>query len=254
MSVYSGSENDDDNDDGSLRLREELEQPKEAAEAEDKPRSAVPERILSPKTASSEYVSCASELEVSSPRGSRGSGLLTTPPESYETAHTRVPENSSTGQLRPQPSAGDSDIVKPKPRVVKAGSSYPAAHANLATVFQTANEAPPPSNLSPPSAPPSSLGDDVEELQHGGGGGGGGGRRHRTSSPEGMSPSPLGGFPTTTGDGPLQSYLFPISNSPMDVVTMLSRLASFTGELLLVLTPKIRKTTFELSKVSLESL
>ena len=43
-------------------------------------------------------------------------------------------------------------------------------------------------------------------------------------------------------DDPRSSFLFPVSNSPMDVVTMLSRLASFTGKLLKVLTPKIRKT------------
>ena len=36
------------------------------------------------------------------------------------------------------------------------------------------------------------------------------------------------------------SYLFPISNSPMDIVTMLTRLACFTSTLLNTLTPKLR--------------
>lgn len=57
------------------------------------------------------------------------------------------------------------------------------------------------------------------------------------------SPSPVN-VAAATASGPLQSYLFPVSNSPIDMVTMLSRLASFTGELLAVLTPKIRKSNF----------
>lgn len=36
------------------------------------------------------------------------------------------------------------------------------------------------------------------------------------------------------------SYLFPISNSPVDIVTMLTRLACFTSTLLNTLTPKLR--------------
>ena len=36
------------------------------------------------------------------------------------------------------------------------------------------------------------------------------------------------------------SYLFPVSNSPLDVITMLTRLACFTGMLLNTLTPKLR--------------
>lgn len=64
---------------------------------------------------------------------------------------------------------------------------------------------------------------------------------HTTTSPE-MSPSPLGEI--REDPGPLQRFLFPISSSPVDLITMLSRLASFTAELLTVLTPKIRKTNF----------
>ena len=40
------------------------------------------------------------------------------------------------------------------------------------------------------------------------------------------------------GDG--SSYLFPVSNSPVDLVTMLTRLASFTSTLLNTLTPTLR--------------
>ena len=36
------------------------------------------------------------------------------------------------------------------------------------------------------------------------------------------------------------AYLFPVSNSPLDIVTMLTRLACFTGTLLNTLTPKLR--------------
>ena len=44
------------------------------------------------------------------------------------------------------------------------------------------------------------------------------------------------------GDDLLKSevYLFPVSNSPLDVITMLTRLACFTGSLLRNLTPKLR--------------
>lgn len=45
----------------------------------------------------------------------------------------------------------------------------------------------------------------------------------------------------------LQSFLFPVSNSPLDLVTMLSRMAHFTGELLNILVPKASKTEFSLS-------
>lgn len=48
---------------------------------------------------------------------------------------------------------------------------------------------------------------------------------------------------------PHQAFLFPVSNSPMDVVTMLVRLASFTGTLLGVLIPKLKSTTFTVDKV-----
>ena len=40
------------------------------------------------------------------------------------------------------------------------------------------------------------------------------------------------------GEG--SAYLFPVSNSPVDLVTMLTRLASFTSTLLTTLTPKLR--------------
>lgn len=48
---------------------------------------------------------------------------------------------------------------------------------------------------------------------------------------------------------PNQAFLFPVSNSPMDIVTMLVRLASFTGTLLGVLIPKLKSATFPAGKV-----
>jgi len=42
----------------------------------------------------------------------------------------------------------------------------------------------------------------------------------------------------------LKSYLFPVSNSPLDLITMLSRMAHFTGELLNTLVPKISGAKF----------
>lgn len=38
-------------------------------------------------------------------------------------------------------------------------------------------------------------------------------------------------------------YLFPVSSSPLDLLTMLTRMASFTGMLLGVLSPKLRQST-----------
>ncbi len=255
MSVYSDSEGEEEGVAGEgagkqLGQRDEPHLP------------AIPERILSPKTASSEYVSCASELEVSSPlnagRGGGGGGggdrsLLTTGPREHAESYSTDPlpleeENGQTGQLHPptrfnnlldECNADESDVVRPKPRVAPPTiSSTP--QTNLATVFQAADDEVPRINDQPPSpssTPPSSLGgnnpDKMEDFLH----------NHHTSSPEVMSPSPLEGFPLMGGgEGPMLSYLFPISNSPMDIVTMLSRLASFTGELLLVMTPKIQKT------------
>lgn len=112
----------------------------------------------------------------------------------------------------------DSDVVRPKPQVIHAPSvvkphptttakSWHDDHTHLADNTSTAT-----STLSVKSP----------------------------SSPE-ITPSPSEGY-REGGGGVIQSYLFPVSNSPMDIVTMLSRLASFTGELLRVLTPKISKT------------
>ncbi len=44
-----------------------------------------------------------------------------------------------------------------------------------------------------------------------------------------------------TGDTQVKQFLFPVSNSPVDMVTMLTRLAAFTGVVLQVLTPKLRR-------------
>ena len=42
-------------------------------------------------------------------------------------------------------------------------------------------------------------------------------------------------------EGEGSAYLFPVSNSPVDLVTMLTRLASFTSTLLSTLTPRLRQ-------------
>lgn len=41
-------------------------------------------------------------------------------------------------------------------------------------------------------------------------------------------------------------YRFPVSSSPVDIVTMLTRLATFTGMVLKVLTPKLKRHTVPL--------
>ena len=43
------------------------------------------------------------------------------------------------------------------------------------------------------------------------------------------------------------SYMFPVSNSPLDIITMLTRLASFTGVLLQILTPNLRHNVFPMN-------
>ena len=43
----------------------------------------------------------------------------------------------------------------------------------------------------------------------------------------------------------VQNFLFPVSNSPIDIVTMLTRLACFTGSILNVLTPKLQRNAFQ---------
>lgn len=167
-------------------------------------------------------------------------------------------ENGQTGQLpvavgqdtSPQKfnnlldkcDAEESDIVRPKPRVASSSSSN-----NYHAISQP-HEAPPPPHQWPKTRTDTVSSTDLTA-------GRGEGRPHApiaaatatTTSPS-LSPSPLGDMPEDPG--PLQSFLFPVSNSPMDVICMLSRLAAFTGELLAVLTPKIRKTHYNNSKVT----
>ena len=45
----------------------------------------------------------------------------------------------------------------------------------------------------------------------------------------------------------VRSYLFPVSNSPLDIITMLTRAASFTGVLLNILTPKLRQNVYHMA-------
>ena len=53
--------------------------------------------------------------------------------------------------------------------------------------------------------------------------------------------------PTLDGDRTAESlYRFPVSSSPVDIVTMLTRLATFTGVVLKVLTPKLKRHTIPL--------
>lgn len=136
--------------------------------------------------------------------------------------------------------ADESDIVRPKPRVQApslslhaggvAGFQQPVPHSGTsqqARVGAASSSGTLVSNIT--LGRPHNLEEDKHVHIH-------------TSLPE-VSPSP-----DIEGEGPrevpesLQSFLFPVSNSPMDLVTTLSRLASFTGELLMVLTPKISKT------------
>ncbi len=44
-----------------------------------------------------------------------------------------------------------------------------------------------------------------------------------------------------------QNYFFPVSNSPVDIVTMLTRLACFTGSILNVLTPRLPRSSLRTS-------
>lgn len=48
--------------------------------------------------------------------------------------------------------------------------------------------------------------------------------------------------------GELKSFLFPVSNSPLDLVTMLCRMAHFTGELLNTIVPKVNSAEFKVWK------
>lgn len=84
----------------------------------------------------------------------------------------------------------------------------------------------------------------------------------RSTSPEagGGKGTESGDFPQDGRDTPLrpvsqqpfQSYFFPVSNSPVDMVTMLTRLACFTGSIVSVLTPRLPRSSLRTgSNVSL---
>lgn len=218
---------------------------------------------------SSVYVSCVSEVDALEPHPHQGQvghnsqsagaqreeletsaasnrTLTMEHAQSYEVTHNHTEvENGLTGQvphlatpnstpkfnnLLDKCNAEESDIVKPKPRVIShPNPSLPqqGTHSilrqppGLAVSQHTRTRADTISSIDMPLD-----GDMQQQL---------------TTSPE-LSPSPLGEM--AEDPGPLQSFLFPVSNSPMDIICMLSRLASFTGELLTVLTPKIRKTNY----------
>lgn len=203
---------------------------------------------------SSLYVSCTSEREghALQPAESAGSDLTSVTEAGGTVSSSAERENGSTGQLLvpPRPHSGlgqttplhstssatprfnnlldkcnaaDSDIVRSKPRVPQGEEPFTKPRTGSGSVMSATE------TVSTDILVSQTL-SGAEHL-HG-----------HTSSPE-VSPSPLGGYPMED-PGTLQSYLFPVSNSPVDLVMMLSRLASFTGELLTVLTPKIRKMTF----------
>ena len=71
-----------------------------------------------------------------------------------------------------------------------------------------------------------------DEGGEGRGGGGGDG-----STPGLVEPAAY------TEEAQLEHFLFPVSNSPIDMVTMLIRLAAFTGTLLDMLTPKLKQNS-----------
>jgi hypothetical protein len=125
--------------------------------------------------------------------------------------------------------ASDSDVVKPKPRpVVQPAFPEPSQFISPGVppadhVQQGVSQVTTTTTSVPISTSPVKL----ESL------------REDTSSPE-VSLSPQDGMNDKLG--PLQPFLFPVSNSPVDLMTMLSRLAAFTGELLTVLTPTIKSS------------
>lgn len=253
--------------------KEEVEEGEEQEDKEGKVEAvdgAQRQDPISISHSSSVYASCVSEMDALEPHSHLGQsagivrGELETSTTSNRTLttehaqyrHTEV-ENGLTGQLQaPRPvkhvhihatnpsspqkfnnlldkcNAEESDIVKPKPRL----STNPNPPLPQQRIFPAHHQPPgitvadPQAKVTRPEAVSSTditLGGDMHQQQ--------------TTSPE-LSPSPLGELPEDPG--PLQSFLFPVSNSPMDIICMLSRLASFTGELLAVLTPKIRKTNY----------
>lgn len=237
---------------GSLRAQEGVESGSHtylSAEASDpRERSGV--------SLASTVVTVTSEHAQTAPRdenGSTGQMPSSRPPaldvsgRVEATPQTTPPHTDSLGQsikfnnLLDKCDATDSDTVKPKPRVFQPAVPWsenpppllppggPLANhqpqtmensSQLSTVSTTAATVSPTTVNSP---------DKLESLHE------------QTSSPE-ASPSPLDGMNEDLRT--LQPFLFPVSNSPVDLITMLSRLASFTGGLLTVLTPKIRKTGF----------
>ena len=235
ISVYSGSEEDE------LDTGKPLTVEKEGQEGVG----------ITDSHSSSLYVSCTSEKDAFQPAESAGSDLPTvtehsepgtvdssTERENGSTGQLVIPPHNGLGQTTPLHSASsatprfnnlldkcnaaESDIVRPKPRVPQGEQSITKPRTGSGSVMSAAE----------------TVSTDIfvnQSLS------GAEDRCDLTSSPE-VSPSPVGGY--MEGPGALQSYLFPVSNSPVDLVMMLSRLASFTGELLTVLTPKIRKMTF----------
>ena len=170
------------------------------------------------------------------------SGKVQATPQAMPKASPPRSEFNKFHNLLDKCDASDSPVMKPKgvvkPVALPGGPPGDQPHppsakgvSQLSTVSSAAIDPPPISPPPPPISPPSSVNGPVkvEDLHD------------SISSPE-VSPSPLDG--QNEDLGPLQPFLFPVSNSPVDLVTMLSRLAAFTGELLAVLTPKIRKTGF----------
>lgn len=242
---------------GSLRAQQGLDSGSHAylsAEALD-PRERSGVSLAS--TVTSEHAQTATRRE----NGSTGQLPFSQPPavgvsgKVLPTPQATPPHTNSLGHsmkfnnLLDKCDATDSDIVKPKPSTLQPApwSENPpslvppgvplAKHQppNMQKSSQLSTVSSRASTGSPIAISPTTVNtpDKMESL-------------HEQTSPE-ASPSPLDGMSEDTGT--LQPFLFPVSNSPVDLITMLSRLASFTGGLLTVLTPKIRKTSTRSSKV-----
>lgn len=233
---------------GSLKAQQELDSESHAylsAESLDPGRSEVSSASAFQALPSEHAQNVPSEMNGSTgqlpttERSLGASGMLQATPQATP------PHSDSSGQftkfnnLLDKCDATDSDVVKPKPsRAVQ--SAFPQREHPQALVSPggpPANQQQPPrmestsqfsTSATTTISPAATVSGTIDHHEH-------------TSSPE-ASPSPLDGL--NEAAGPLQPFLFPVSNSPVDLVTMLSRLASFTGELLTVLTPKIRKTGF----------
>lgn len=228
---------------GSLRAQEGMDSgshaylPAEASDPRERSGVSLASTVV---TGTSEHAQNGSTGQLpSSQPALDASGRVQAAPQTVPPLTDSLGQSMKFNNLLDKCDSSDSDtVVKPKPTTFQpvvpwnenppptlppGGPLQPSrmeSRSQLSTVSHTATTISPPMANSP---------DKLESLQE------------QTSSPE-ASPSPLDGM--NEDSGTLQPFLFPVSNSPVDLITMLSRLASFTGGILTVLTPKIRKTSF----------